>query len=222
MHSLNLPAIRSRRPAWNKGRIVGHKRPLLPKHVWAIRVRLELADRVRGAMMKHPPTRIRAPGAQWTRGSASRSRLSRYRSREGRRSSAPTAGAPSSTSTGLARAFCAFVTRSDASARRSCRGRGRIFFRELRIRLSEPLCRRRSPAPALRLAAVGQAIAPARRGLAASADPLAGPFTLETGPATQAEARAGHVAGPASAMGVILLRVCHMLSFRPAARARIC
>ena len=32
MHSLNLPAIRSRRPAWNKGRIVGQKRPLLPKH----------------------------------------------------------------------------------------------------------------------------------------------------------------------------------------------
>ena len=47
MQSLNLPAIRSRRPAWNKGRIVGQKRPLLPKHIWAIRVRLELADRVR-------------------------------------------------------------------------------------------------------------------------------------------------------------------------------
>ena len=26
---------------------MGQKRPLLPKHVWAIRVRLELADRVR-------------------------------------------------------------------------------------------------------------------------------------------------------------------------------
>ena len=40
----NLPAIRACRPAWNKGRIVGQKRPLLPKHVWAIRVRLEIAD----------------------------------------------------------------------------------------------------------------------------------------------------------------------------------
>ena len=30
-----------------QGRIVGQKRPLLPKHVWAIRVRLELADRTR-------------------------------------------------------------------------------------------------------------------------------------------------------------------------------
>jgi hypothetical protein len=44
MHIANLPAIRPRRPAWNKGRIVGQKRPLLPKHVWAIRVRLEIAE----------------------------------------------------------------------------------------------------------------------------------------------------------------------------------
>ena len=40
----NLPAVRACRPAWNKGRIVGQKRPLLPKHVWAIRVRLEIAE----------------------------------------------------------------------------------------------------------------------------------------------------------------------------------
>ena len=33
--------------AWNRGRIVGQKRPLLPKHVWAIRVRLELASAFR-------------------------------------------------------------------------------------------------------------------------------------------------------------------------------
>jgi site-specific recombinase XerC len=44
MQTPNLPAIRSLRPAWNKGRIVGQKRPLLPKHVWAIRVRLEIAE----------------------------------------------------------------------------------------------------------------------------------------------------------------------------------
>ena len=47
MRIANLPAIRPRRPAWNKGRIVGQKRPLLPKHVWAIRVRLEIAEKVR-------------------------------------------------------------------------------------------------------------------------------------------------------------------------------
>ena len=44
METPNLPAIRALRPAWNKGRIVGQKRPLKPKHVWAIRVRLELAE----------------------------------------------------------------------------------------------------------------------------------------------------------------------------------
>ncbi|KZK81972.1 Tyrosine recombinase XerC [Pseudovibrio sp. W64] len=43
----NLPMIRPVKPAWNRGRIVGQKRPLLPKHVWTIRVRLELAGKVR-------------------------------------------------------------------------------------------------------------------------------------------------------------------------------
>lgn len=47
MSTANLPAIRACRPAWNKGRIVGQKRPLLPKHVWAIRVRLEIAQNTR-------------------------------------------------------------------------------------------------------------------------------------------------------------------------------
>jgi site-specific recombinase XerC len=43
MQTPNLPAIRALRPAWNKGRIVGQKLLMKPKHVWAIRVRLELA-----------------------------------------------------------------------------------------------------------------------------------------------------------------------------------
>lgn len=43
----NLPMIRPTRRSWNKGRIAGQKRPLAPKHVWAIRVRIELAGRVR-------------------------------------------------------------------------------------------------------------------------------------------------------------------------------
>lgn len=47
MSGKNLPAVRACRPAWNKGRIVGQKSPLRPKHVWAIRVRLELAARTR-------------------------------------------------------------------------------------------------------------------------------------------------------------------------------
>jgi hypothetical protein len=44
MQTPNLPAICAFRPAWNKGRIVGQKRVLKPKHVWAIRLRLELAQ----------------------------------------------------------------------------------------------------------------------------------------------------------------------------------
>ena len=39
-----LPALRPSRAPWNKGRIVGQKLPLLPKHVWFLRVRLEMAN----------------------------------------------------------------------------------------------------------------------------------------------------------------------------------
>ena len=34
-------------PPWNKGLLIGQKRPLLPKHVWSIRVRLEMSGSVR-------------------------------------------------------------------------------------------------------------------------------------------------------------------------------
>ena len=47
MTTPNLPMIRPTKPSWNKGRIVGQKRALQPKHVWAIRVRLELAQSYR-------------------------------------------------------------------------------------------------------------------------------------------------------------------------------
>jgi site-specific recombinase XerC len=47
MSSETLPIAIPRRSAWNKGRIVGQKRPLAPKHVWSIRVRLEMADNKR-------------------------------------------------------------------------------------------------------------------------------------------------------------------------------
>jgi len=47
MPSGTLPIVVPRRPAWNKGRIVGQKCPLAPKHVWPIRVRLEIADNKR-------------------------------------------------------------------------------------------------------------------------------------------------------------------------------
>lgn len=40
----------NRRP-WNKGKIVGQKAPLKLKDIWAIRVRLQLADRIRELAM---------------------------------------------------------------------------------------------------------------------------------------------------------------------------
>jgi len=42
--------IQPHRP-WNAGRIVGAKPPLKPKHIWGIRTRLQLADRVRDLAM---------------------------------------------------------------------------------------------------------------------------------------------------------------------------
>lgn len=38
-----LPVVCSVRAPWNKGHIVGQKRPLLPKHVWSNRARLDMA-----------------------------------------------------------------------------------------------------------------------------------------------------------------------------------
>lgn len=47
MPRIQLPAVKPKRKAWNKGRLIGQKRPLLPKQVWAIRARLELSDNLR-------------------------------------------------------------------------------------------------------------------------------------------------------------------------------
>lgn len=47
MPRVQLPAVTPKHRAWNKGKIVGQKRPLLPKQVWGIRARLELASNLR-------------------------------------------------------------------------------------------------------------------------------------------------------------------------------
>jgi len=47
MPRVQLPATTPKHRAWNKGRIIGQKRPLLPRQVWAIRARLELAGNLR-------------------------------------------------------------------------------------------------------------------------------------------------------------------------------
>ncbi len=47
MSKTQLPAVKPKRRPWNKGRLVGQKRPLLAKQVWAIRARLELSGNLR-------------------------------------------------------------------------------------------------------------------------------------------------------------------------------
>ena len=47
MPRVQLPAITLKHKAWNKGRAIGRKRPLLQKPVWGIRARLGLADYLR-------------------------------------------------------------------------------------------------------------------------------------------------------------------------------
>ncbi|NRB00807.1 MAG: tyrosine-type recombinase/integrase [Rhodobacteraceae bacterium] len=47
MSSIQPPTIRPSRAPRNRNRLIGQKRPLLPRHVWAIRARLELANRPR-------------------------------------------------------------------------------------------------------------------------------------------------------------------------------
>jgi hypothetical protein len=45
METSTIPSIH--RDPWNKGKLVGQKTPLKLKEIWAIRVRLQLADRRR-------------------------------------------------------------------------------------------------------------------------------------------------------------------------------
>jgi integrase len=42
-----IGSVTARRRPWNKGKLIGPKPPLQPKHVWAIRTRLQLAGRTR-------------------------------------------------------------------------------------------------------------------------------------------------------------------------------
>ena len=47
----NPISLPQRREPWNKGRLIGQKRPLKPKDVWTIRVRLQLEGRKRDLAM---------------------------------------------------------------------------------------------------------------------------------------------------------------------------
>src|SRR2546429_9752884 len=45
-----IPPAPGRTP-WNKGKLIGAKPPLLPKHVWSIRTKLQIAGRTRDLAM---------------------------------------------------------------------------------------------------------------------------------------------------------------------------
>jgi len=45
--ALNIVAATAGRVPWNKGKIIGAKPPLRPKHVWSIRTMLQVEGRVR-------------------------------------------------------------------------------------------------------------------------------------------------------------------------------
>ena len=44
---MNTTQIRSTREPWNKGKLVGQKAPLKLREIWAIRIRLQLARKLR-------------------------------------------------------------------------------------------------------------------------------------------------------------------------------
>ena len=47
----NPASTAPRRPPWNKGKLIGAKAPLLPKHVWLVRTKLQVAVRTRDLAM---------------------------------------------------------------------------------------------------------------------------------------------------------------------------
>lgn len=47
---------------WNKAKLIGQKPPLQPKHVWAIRTRLELAKRLRDLALFNIAIDSKLPG----------------------------------------------------------------------------------------------------------------------------------------------------------------
>ena len=47
----DVSIIPLRRLAWNKGKLIGAKPPLRPKHVWAIRTKLQVEGRIRELAM---------------------------------------------------------------------------------------------------------------------------------------------------------------------------
>jgi hypothetical protein len=50
-YNSTLPAPKPNRIPWNKGKLIGAKPPLLARHVWSIRTRLQIEGRTRDLAM---------------------------------------------------------------------------------------------------------------------------------------------------------------------------
>ena len=52
MQDQNIDPLAPKRVPWNKGKLTGAKPPLRPKHVWAIRTKLQVEGRKRDEYLK--------------------------------------------------------------------------------------------------------------------------------------------------------------------------
>src|SRR5882724_4781587 len=50
-NEVNATPTRHKREPWNKGKLIGAKPPLRPKHVWSTRTKLQIAGRTRDLAM---------------------------------------------------------------------------------------------------------------------------------------------------------------------------
>jgi hypothetical protein len=73
----------SRRKPWNKGKLVGAKPPLRPKHVWSIRTKLQMAGRTRDLAMFNLAIDSKLRGCDVTRSIAQRCARGRPASQSG-------------------------------------------------------------------------------------------------------------------------------------------
>lgn len=56
-----------RRPPWNRGRLLGQKPPLKLREVWAIRIRLQIAERLRDLALFNFAITASCGAATWSR-----------------------------------------------------------------------------------------------------------------------------------------------------------
>ena len=55
----------SQRAPWNKGKLIGAKPPLRPKHVWSIRTKLQVHGRFRDLASSIWPSTASSAAAMW-------------------------------------------------------------------------------------------------------------------------------------------------------------